>query len=851
MGIDQKKAGVVLSYLAMGINSIVSILYTPFMTRLLGQSEYGLYNIVFSFVSYLGLMSLGFTGSYIRFYTRQKLRGDKESIASLNGMYMLIFICVSLITLVIGTVFVFNVDLIFERGLTEQEIQTAQKLIALLVFNIALTFPASVFDSYLMANEKFFFHRLIALLRTVLNPLLALPLLFMGFKSISLVIVTTVLTITSLCVNSYYCFKKLQMKFSFRNFELGQLKEISIFSSYLFISEIVNQINWSVGKVVLGITAGTAAVAVFSLGAQLNTYYMSFSTSISTVFLPRINAIVARTNDNSELNSLFVKVGRIQFIVLSFISTTLIFFGTPIIRIFGGEGYELSYPVTLLLVLPVTIPLVQNIGIEIQKAKNMHRFRSLTYFFLAVLNVILTIPLSSAYGPVGAAVGTAVSLIIGNGIMMNWYYHKKVGIDIINFWKEILRFLPAVAVPSIFGVCVLLFADTSNIIFAIFLGGIFALIFAVSMWFLGFNKYEKALFKGLLISALRLLKRVMGKMKNNESQQNSIDNIIGEQDISTRAIAAYNTDEETRMQSSSGGVFSLLANDTIKAGGVVVGAVFDDDFNVVHSFAETKVELIKMYGSKYVKSKAEGCYKKTKELLESGRRVYFSGTPCQIAALKAFLKNDYDNLLCQDIICHGTPEPSVWSKYLSYIEEKYNFRAKKISFRDKSMDGWLKFSFAAEFENGKTIKENLENNLYLKVFLSDIALTRSCYNCSFKGISRQADITLADFWGVQKEYPEMFDNKGTSLILIHSDKGQCAIEAIKQELKFVEVQDVKKAVSYNPAALRPASMHPKRQEFFEDMDKLAFDELAKKYCSETLSERFTTLLKKAYRKIFR
>lgn len=312
MKVNQLKIGVVLSYVSMIVQNIIAIVYTPVMLRLLGQSEYGLYQLVYSVVSYLGLLSFGFGSAYVRFYSRYKVKDDQEGIAKLNGMFMIVFNIIAIIALLAGGVLVGNVNNLFSKSLTANEINTATILMILMVINLAISFPSSVFDSFVTAHECYFFQRVISLLQTVLNPFLTLPLLLMGYKSISLVVVTTILTVSKFIINYWYCIKKLRMRFIFHNMNFSLLKEIGVFSFYIFINMIVDQINWSVDKFILGVFSGTTAVAIYAVGGQINTMYMSLSTSISSVFIPRVNKIVARDeNNNEELTELFTRVGRI------------------------------------------------------------------------------------------------------------------------------------------------------------------------------------------------------------------------------------------------------------------------------------------------------------------------------------------------------------------------------------------------------------------------------------------------------------------------------------------------------------------------------------------------------------
>lgn len=496
MKINQRKAGVILSYLGEIVKILVNLAYTPIMLRLLGQSEYGLYQLVYSVVSYLSLLSLGFGSSYLRFYSRYRAEKDEDGVAKLNGMFMTIFCVISLICIFCGAIMIKNIRTIFGTGLTDAEYSTAKVLMGLLIINLAITFPNSVFNCSITAHEKFLFQKLLILLQNLFSPFLTLPLLILGYGSIGMVSVTTFLTFALFLTNAFYCFKKLRIHFCFHGFKIGLLKEMWFFTFFIFLNQIIDQINWSVDKFLLGRLAGTTAVAVYGVGGQINTMYQSFSTSISNVFVPKVNRIVAETNDNNELTKLFTKVGRIQFMVIVLILSGFLFFGRPFVSIWAGDGYDASYSVALLLIVPVTIPLIQNLGIEIQRAKNMHKARSVIYMMIAIANVFISIPLIKIMGPAGAALGTAISLIVGNIFFMNWYYQKRIGLDMIYFWKQILSFIPALIAPCIVGVLLMKCANITGLVKLGLYAVVYATVYALSMYFLGMNNDEKTLIMG-------------------------------------------------------------------------------------------------------------------------------------------------------------------------------------------------------------------------------------------------------------------------------------------------------------------------------------------------------------------
>lgn len=493
MKINQLKAGVILSYITQLIHILTGLIYTPVMLRLLGQSEYGLYQLVQSVVAYLSLLSLGFGASYMRFYSRYKAKDDSENIAKLNGMFMLIFLVIALICLLCGGVMTVRADLVFGSGLTATELDRARVLMALMVFNMALSFVNSVFTSNITAHERFLFQRFVELLKALFNPFLTLPLLIMGYGSVGMVVISTVLTVFVFVMNTSYCFRKLKIKFKFKNLDLGLLKEMWVFTFFIFINMIVDQLNWSIDKFLLGRMIGTTAVAVYGVAGQLNALYLTLASSISAVFIQRVNMIVARNDDSKELTDIFTRVGRIQFIVLALIVSGYILFGREFIAVWAGDGYEASYQIGIFLMLPVTIPLIQNLGIEIQRAKNMHKARSVVYLFIAISNIFVSIPCIKAWGASGAAIGTAISLLVGNGLFMNIYYHKRIELDIVYFWKQIARFTPAIAVSAALGVVVKYILPINSIIFLGISIILYCIIYALSMWFMGMNESERIL----------------------------------------------------------------------------------------------------------------------------------------------------------------------------------------------------------------------------------------------------------------------------------------------------------------------------------------------------------------------
>lgn len=498
----QIRAGAVLSYVQMFFSVVISLVYTPVMLRLLGQSEYGLYNTAASTVSMLSMLNLGFSSGYIRYYAQYKKRGDVDAIYKLNGLFLIIFSIIGIIAFACGFYLTYHLEAVFQQGLTESEYVTAKTLLMLLTIDLAISFPMSVFSSIINAHERFVFVKSIGILNTVIGPLVTLPLLLMGYKSIGMVLVTVVVSLISYGINAVYVFSKLKQKIRFGKTEQHLMYGLFQYTIFIAINIFVNQINLNVDKLLLARFRGTTAVAIYSVGYMLQHYYQLFSVSISDLFTPKIHLIyndlaLSVQEKKKQIDTLFIQVGRIQFALLALIMTGLVFFGETFILYWAGAGYEEAYYVALLLIIPLTIPLIQNTGIEIQRAQNKHKFRAVAYSIMAIVNLIVSIPLCISYGPVGSAIGTAFSFVIANGFIMNLYYYKKMDINIPGFWKSILSMCKGIILPVVAGVLMRIFIKIDSPIILILLIVLYSLIFFVSFWLLSLTGDEKDLFKGI------------------------------------------------------------------------------------------------------------------------------------------------------------------------------------------------------------------------------------------------------------------------------------------------------------------------------------------------------------------
>ena len=305
-----------------------------------------------------------------------------------------------------------------------------------------------------------------------------------------------------------------------------------------------------------------------------------------------------------------------------------------------------------------------------------------------------------------------------------------------------------------------------------------------------------------------------------------------------RVYAAYAKEPTIVNVSSSGGVFSVIARDILKHGGVVFGAGYDAEFNVCHQEIQDETEIEKLRTSKYVQSDMADIFRTVKERLREGKKVFFTGTPCQIAALKQHLGTEEDNLLTADIICHGVPSPKVWKQYLQQCHG--GKRPQKISFRDKSR-GWNQFSMRIDYDDGTSYCEPAVKDPYERAFLANLTLRPSCYQCQYKTANRVSDLTFADYWGVETVHPDLKEQQGVSMLIVHSQRGDAVFQEVKEELHILE-SDAKRALGLNHAALHSVNWHPKRNLFFAKMESADFSALVDQCLKQPVSKRLRRVI---------
>ena len=509
---NQRKAGAILSYISMGFNALIGFVYVPMLLMFFSKEQYGLYQLVGSMVSYLTIMDFGLANTTVRYYSRFLSNGTKQEQENLLAISLRLYGIIALLMIIAGIVLLYALIPFYTKTLSPQEIIIAKQVYYVLLINIVVYVVGNIFSAILQAHQKFIFLRSMQLVNIIMQPLLVF--IFLHFKAsiLVLVIIQTLCNTLLFASNVYYAFAKLKVKFILHKWDNKFVKEILFFSFFIFLNVIMDQVYWKTGQVILGAVIGTVSVAVYSVAIQLSMAYMMFSGSMSSVFLPHLSALAAKKDGLAEINKIFLKIGRLQFYIIILVFWGFVLFGRQFIYLWVGDGFKSAYTYTVILMASMMISLIQTTGISILQAKNKHAFRSVLIFILAILNIIISIPLAKIYGGLACALVTGACLLLGQGLILNIYYSKVIGLEIIEFFKQIIKIFVIVLIPTIlFSIIINKLSLPLSVLSLLLQIAAYTLFFSLFVWFFAFNDYEKDLFSKPFKGIINILKKCYEK----------------------------------------------------------------------------------------------------------------------------------------------------------------------------------------------------------------------------------------------------------------------------------------------------------------------------------------------------
>lgn len=490
---SQRKAGAVLSYVGLVVNAVVSFVYVPLLLGFLTTEEYGVYELIGSIIAYLSVMDMGLSTTLNRFYVREKTAGSERGVENLLAMAAVIYGVLTVLAVAAGLAFDRALDPLYSESFTADELALAHQMMLLVILNCAVVLPGNWFLALINANERFVFARSLSIAKYLLQ--VAVVVAVLSWRASALGVLAVQVACNALAVGLYvtYVRKVLRVRARLHRWDWPLFQGMFAFSFFMLLNMVFDQIFWKTGQVILGVTCGAASVAVYGIACKLITAgYMQVSTGVTSVFLPKLTAISARTDDMSEINGLFNRIGRIQAILVWGVMAAFAAIGREFIYLWAGSDFSEAYAAVLILMAGLSVSLIQNLGISVLQAKNRLGFRAVVYIVLALLDVVLSIPVSAAFGVTGCSAVAAVLLFVGTGPVINVYYHRVIGVDIPGFWRGVLPLAIPAAVSGLVTASVVMLVPLAASWAAFAAHALaFVIAYALLLWLFWADDYEK------------------------------------------------------------------------------------------------------------------------------------------------------------------------------------------------------------------------------------------------------------------------------------------------------------------------------------------------------------------------
>lgn len=511
--INQKKSGVVLSYINTVLSLCITVFLTPFILKSLGESEYGVYKMIASFASQLVIINFGIGTVVSRFVAKYNALEQKKEKENFLFMILIISVLISSLIGLVGYLLSFGIDEFFGNSLTESQIDLAKKLYLILTATTTVSVFRDMFTGIIQGNERFVPAKVIGLLRLILRVILIIILLKLGYSSLAIVTLDLVLSILVTVVEMFYSFVIVKERIKFYYWDKKEFFGCMTFSGAIILQSIVNQVNQNIDSIILGATIVenvTKIVTLYSFALVIYNSYGNITSIVSSVFMPQVTRMVVKDASSEELSDVVIRVGRYQMMMAGGVVFGFILCGQNFLHIWVGEEYVDAYYSALLLIIPTTIPLVESVAVSILDAKMKRMVRSVVLVITAIFNVISSVIFIKMFGYIGAAIGTALSIIVGHGIIMNVYYHKYIGLNVKRIFLQIFKgILPCAVISAI--ICTPISYFVPNTVLGFVVKVItFVVIYGVLLYFFGMNKSEKETTVGAF---LKKINKVVGRLK--------------------------------------------------------------------------------------------------------------------------------------------------------------------------------------------------------------------------------------------------------------------------------------------------------------------------------------------------
>lgn len=500
-----RKIGVILSYVMMIFEVLSTLLLTPFIIRTLGQAEYGVYKLSASVVAYLLLLDLGVGNAITRYIAKFRASGEKEQSQKFLGVATIYYTVIALVALIAGVVLIAVFPKAFAKGLTASEIKLGQELLFITMINAAVTLGTAAYNNVIIAYERFTVSKGVPIIQIIVRMVLTVVMLKGGFGSVGIVMVNLLMTVVCRGFFIIYVLFRLKLRPKFKGIDISFVKEIILYSSMILIQMIATQLNATVDQILIGslVASSAAILAVYSVGTQVTQYFQSMGTAFTGVLMPGIVKMVESGVDSKTLTDEMIRIGRIILIVLGLIWGGFLACGQQFITLWAGADNSNAYFVAVILMTAYMFILTESIGTQILWAMNQHKEQAILKGIIVLLNILLTVVLIKWQPLIGATIGTFISLVLGDVVVMNVIFRKKLKMNLGYYYKGLTKgILPCIAVATAVGFVARHFLKNGGWISLLLEVAIICLVYAVCILTFGMNTYEK----NMVLSVLRKFK---------------------------------------------------------------------------------------------------------------------------------------------------------------------------------------------------------------------------------------------------------------------------------------------------------------------------------------------------------
>lgn len=505
-----RRIGVLLSYVLMIFEVLSTLLLTPFIIRTLGQAEYGVYKLTFAINGYILLLDLGIGNATIRYISKYRANKDKENEGKFFGVVTIYYSIIAILTFIIGLIITYGFPYIFAKGLTSTEIELGQKLVFFTMITSAITLGTSASNNILIAYEKFGVSKCSQIVILIMRFIMSFLALKLGLGSLALVIINLILTIICRLFFVIYTLVYLKLRPIFKNINKKYIKEIIGYSSMILLQMVATQLNSSIDQILIGalVTSSASILAIYSVGSQINQYFQSIGSAFNGVLMPGVVKMVESQANEKKLTDEMIRIGRIVFMVLAPILGIFLVEGQTFVILWAGRVNESAYLIAVILMSAYILYLTEAVGTQLLWAKNDQKEFTALKFIIVLLNIFFTATLIKWNAILGATIGTFISIFLGDIVVTNVIFYKKLKINLIKYYKELSSgILPSIIIVIIVGIVLNNFNSVTWTGFII-KSSILLIIYLIQMLLFGFNKYEK----DLLYSILKI--RNKGEVKN-------------------------------------------------------------------------------------------------------------------------------------------------------------------------------------------------------------------------------------------------------------------------------------------------------------------------------------------------